>query len=199
MRAHEPQGRIPQMNRRLTVAVAATAALSLTAAGFASTAGAAAKKKNQITIKGDFEFRAGKGARDNQRFVPLRQKVKSGSTVTVRNKAKTEDPHTLSFVEKAFLPTSFDAPVAGPLFGLHNLDEDDPNAVPVLKIDNGAPAADQAAVLAVDTLGTPDEPGDSLLLFGKEPVTFDVTAPAGSKLYYFCIFHPWMQGKISVK
>jgi plastocyanin len=185
------------LNRRLTVAIAATAAVGISTAGLASTAGAATKK-NQITIKGDFVFRAGKGARDNQRFKPLKAKVKSGSTVTVLNKSKTEDPHTLSFIEKAFLPTSFDAPVAEPLFGLHNLDEDDPNAVPVLKIDNGAPAADQTAPLAVDTLGTPDAPGDSLLLFGKEPVTFDVTAAAGSKLYYFCIFHPWMQGKIVV-
>ena len=184
------------MNRRLTMAVAATAALGLVSAGTASTASAAS---DQITIRGDFVWRAGKSVRDNQRFVQRNLKVKSGATVTVKNKAKTEDPHTLSFVEKAFLPTSFEAPVAGPLFGLHNLDEDDPNAVPVLKIDNGAPAADQAAALAVDTLGTPAAPGDSLLLFGKGPVTFDVTAPAGSKLHYICIFHPWMQGKISVR
>jgi plastocyanin len=184
------------LHRRLTVAIAATAAIGLPALAVAPAASAA--KKNQITIKGKFDFRAGKGVRDNQRFTPRNLKVESGATVTVRNKAKTEDPHSLSFIEKQFLPTDFEAPIAGPLFGLHNLSEDDPNAVPVPLIDNGAPAADQSANLAVDTLGTLAAPGDSLLLFGKAPVTFDVTAAAGSKLYYFCIFHPWMQGKISV-
>jgi plastocyanin len=185
------------MNRRLTVAIAATAALGMGSAGFATTAGAAAKK-NEITIQGKFVFRAGKGVRDNQRFTPRDLKVKSGATVTVKNKSKTEDPHTLSFVEKQFMPVDFEPAAAEPLFGLHNLVED-PAAVPVPLIDNGAPAADPSANLAVDTLGTDQGGGDSLLLFGKAPVTFDVTAAAGSKLYYFCIFHPWMQGKISVR
>jgi plastocyanin len=184
------------MNRRISVAIAATTAVGLLAGG-AMTSSAVAAKKNQIVIKGTFVFRAGKGARDNQRFTPLKQKVKAGSTVTVKNKSKTEDPHTLSFVEKEFLPQSFEAPAADPLFGLHNLSED-PNAVPVFKVDNGAAAADQAANLAVDTLGTDQGGGDSMLIFGKAPVQFDVTATAGSKLYYFCIFHPWMQGKITV-
>ena len=186
------------MNRRLTVAVAATAALGLTAAGVATTTAGAAVKKNQIVIKGDFIFRAGKGVSDNQRFRPFTAKVKSGATVTVLNKSKTEDPHTLSFAQKQFLPTGFESPVIGPLFGLHNLDEDDPAAVPVPLVDNGVPMPGQTTNLAVDTLGTDQGGGDSLLLFGKAPVKFDVTAAAGSKLYYFCIFHPWMQGKISV-
>jgi plastocyanin len=188
------------MNRRLTLAVAATTALGVAAGGIATT-GAAAKapKKNQIVIKGNFVFKAGHSAFDNQRFTPLNASVKSGATVTVRNKSKTEDPHTLSFVEKQFLPKSFEAAAAGPLFGLHQL-SDDPNAQPVLKIDNGAPAADQNAPLSVDTLGTPDAPGDSELMApGQKKTSFKVTAAKGSKLYYFCIFHPWMQGKIAVK
>jgi plastocyanin len=183
------------MNRRLTVAIAATAAIGLPALAVVPAASAA--KKNQITIRGDFVWRSGKGVRDNQRFIERKLKVESGATVTVRNKSKTEDPHTLSFVEKQFLPTSFESAAAELLFPLHNL-SDDPNAQPVPLIDNGAPAADQTAPLAVDTLGTDQAAGDSLLLFGKAPVKFNVTAASGSKLYYFCIFHPWMQGKISV-
>jgi plastocyanin len=185
------------MTRRTAAAIAATTALGLLAGG-AMTAPAMAAKKNQIVIKGNFFFRAGKSARDNQRFTPLKQKVKSGSTVTVKNKSKTEDPHTLSFIEKPFLPESFDAPAAGPLFGLHNLSED-PNAVPVFQVDNGVPVPAPTGNLAVDTLGTDQGGGDSLLVFGKDPVQFDVTAAAGTKLYFFCIFHPWMQGKITVK
>src|SRR5215204_4998214 len=112
------------MNRRISVAIAATTALGLLTGGVV-TSTAAAAKKNQIVIKGTFVFRAGKGARDNQRFTPLKQKVESGSTVTVKNKSKTDDPHTLSFVEKQFLPEDFEAAAAGPLFGLHNLSEEE--------------------------------------------------------------------------
>jgi plastocyanin len=189
------------MNRRITVAVVATTALGIAAAGVAS-AGAAAKaapKKNEIVIKGHFVFKPGHSARDDQRFTPLNASVKSGATVTVRNKAKTKDPHTLSFVEKKFLPKDFEPAAAEPLFGLHQL-SDDPNAQPVMKIDNGAPAADQNAPLAVDTLGTDTTPGDSELMApGQKTVSFKVTAAKGSTLYYFCIFHPWMQGNIKVK
>jgi plastocyanin len=184
------------MTRRTAAAIAATTALGLLAGG-AMTAPAMAAKKNQIVIKGNFFFRAGKSARDNQRFTPLKQKVTSGSTVTVKNKSKTEDPHTLSFIEKQFLPTSFDAPAAGPLFGLHNL-SDDPAAVPVFQVDDGVAVPAPTGNLAVNTLGTDQGGGDSLLVFGKDPVKFDVTAAAGTKLYFFCIFHPWMQGKITV-
>jgi plastocyanin len=189
------------MNRRFTLAVAATTALGLAAGGIATT-GAVAKapkpKKNEIVIKGKFEFKAGHSAFDNQRFTPLKAAVKSGATVTVRNRAKTQDPHTLSFVEKQFLPKSFDAPIAGPLFGLHGLEEED--AQPVLNIDNGAPAADQSAPLSVDTPGNESAPGDSLLIApGQKTASFKVTAAKGSTLNYFCIFHPWMQGKINVK
>jgi plastocyanin len=190
------------MNRRLTVAVAATTALGLAAGGVVTSAGAAGKaaapKKNEIVIKGHFVFKPGRFAHDDQRFKPFSASVKSGATVTVRNRAKTKDPHTLSFVEKKFLPVDFEPAAAGPLFGLHNLEGE--NAEPVLKIDNGAPAADQTAPLAVDTLGTPEKPGDSELMApGQKTATFKVTAAKGSTLYYFCIFHPWMQGNIKVK
>jgi plastocyanin len=189
------------MNRRLTLAVAATTVAGLAAGGIASTAAVAKApkpKKNEIVIKGKFVFKAGRFAHDNQRFKPLDASVKSGATVTVRNRSKAPDPHTLSFVEKRFLPKSFDAPIAGPLFGLHALEDE--QAQPVLNIDNGAPAADQSAPLSVDTLGTEDAPGDSLLMApGQKKVSFKVTAAKGSTLPYFCIFHPWMQGKISVK
>jgi plastocyanin len=184
------------MNRRFKVAVAATATLGIAAGGVA-TAGAA--QKNEIVIRGHFEFKAGHFARDDQRFKPLDAKVKSGATVTVRNKSKTKDPHTLSFVEKRFLPKDFEPAAAEPLFALHQL-SDDPNAQPVMKIDNGTPAADQNAPLAVDTLGTDKAPGDSELMApGQKTISFEVAAKKGSKLYYFCIFHPWMQGKITVK
>ena len=46
-----------------------------------------AAKKNQIVIRGKLEWRAGKGVSDNQRFLPLNAKVKSGATVKVTVKS----------------------------------------------------------------------------------------------------------------
>ena len=185
------------MHRRLTVAVAATAALGLGTAGLVTTAGAAAKK-NQIVIKGALKFRAGKGVRDNQRFTPLKAKVKSGSTVTLLNRSKEPDPHTISFVEKSALPTSFESGAAEAVFAAHQPEgEEGPSFA---KIDDGVPAVDQAAPLAVNTLGTNDAAGDSEFIApGQKSTKFTVTADSGSKLYYFCAIHPWMQGKIRVK
>ena len=33
----------------------------------------------------------------------------------------------------------------------------------------------------------------------KRTLQFKVTADQGSKLFYFCAIHPWMQGKITVR
>ena len=181
------------MNRRLTMAVAATAALGMFSAGAVGTASAASHK---LQIRGKFVFRAGKGVSDNQRFVQRKLKVHSGDTVNVVNKSKTEDPHTLTFVEKAFLPTGFESAAGELALGAHAPNGDAPPFF--AKIDDGAPAADQTAPLAVNTLGTATTVGDSEFLAGPS-TSFVVTAAAGSKLYYFCIIHPWMQGKILVR
>ena len=182
------------MNRRLRMAVAVVAALGVSA-GAASTASAASEK---ITIRGKFVFKAGKSVRDNQRFVQRNLKVKSGDTVNVANKSKTEDPHTLTFVEKAFLPTSFESAAAEAAFGAHAPNGDAPPFF--AKIDDGVPAADQAAPLAVNTLGTDTTVGDSEFMApGQKSTSFTVTAATGSNLYYFCAIHPWMQGKIRVR
>ena len=189
------------MNRRLTVAVAATAALGLAAGGVAS-AGAAGKasapKKNEIVIKGKFVFKAGYFAHDDQRFKPLSASVKSGATVTVRNKSKAPDPHTITFIESSLIPDSFESPIIGATFAAHQPGGEE--APLVVKLDDGVPAADQSAPLAVNTLGTLDAAGDSEFMdVGQKKTTFVVTAAKGATLPFFCAIHPWMQGKIKVK
>lgn len=184
------------MTRRCTVGVAATVALGVAAAGVTTTAGAA-PRKNEILIKGELVWRAGKSVRDNQRFVPHDAKVRSGATVTLRNKSKEMDPHTISFVGKAFLPTSFESEAAGAVFGAHQPQGDEGPFI--AKVDDGVPAVDQNAPLAVNTLGTGTTVGDSEFIApGQKRTTFTVTAAAGSRLFYFCAIHPWMQGKITV-
>ena len=187
------------MNRRSMAAVAATAALGVAAVGV-GTAGAAAKK-NEIRVVGGTEFKAGKYVKDAVRFAPANITVKSGATVTLRNEGTDPAPHTISFVEKRFLPKSFEFAAMGPLLEAHQVDPSNEEAPPaVLKVDNGVAAADPSAPLEVDTLGTDKKAGDSEF-FGPDTkkLTFKVTAKKGAKLYYLCAVHPWMQGKITVK
>jgi hypothetical protein len=42
-----------------------------------------------------------------------------------------------------------------------------------------------------------DQAGDSALFLG-DPVKIDITADAGKRLYFFCLFHPQMQGRVNV-
>jgi plastocyanin len=185
------------MNRRLTVTVAATAALGLGAAGVVASAGAAAKK-NEIRIVGGEKFKAGKYLKIDLRFKPLNVTVKSGSTVKVVNKAKDE-PHTISFVAKKYLPKSFDVAVDEKLREAHQVDPNNEEAPPgVLVVDNGQPVP-PGGTLEADTGFTPDVAGDSAFIArGQASFRFKVTAKKGSRLFYYCAVHPWMQGKITV-
>lgn len=180
------------MNRRLTVAVAVTAALGL---GAAATAGAAAK--NEIRIVGGIVVKPGQYVQDDQRFKPLNKTVKSGATVKLVNKARTRDPHTISFIAKRFLPKKFGTPAMGPLGEAHQVPEGE-GEPGVLIVDNGQPLA-EGATLNVDRMGNDKTAGDSAFIApGQKSFSFKVTADKGSRLSYFCIIHPWMQGKITV-
>jgi plastocyanin len=187
------------MNRRLTVAVAATTALGLAAGGVIANAGAAAKK-NEIRIVGGSVFKPGKFLKLDVRFAPADVTVKSGATVTLKNKGTDPEPHTISFVAKRFLPKSFESAVDEKLREAHQVDPNNEEAPPgVLVVDNGAAVPD-GGTLEVDTGFTPDVAGDSAFIApDQKTFSFKVTAKKGSKLFYYCAVHPWMQGKITVK
>jgi plastocyanin len=174
------------MTRRLTVAICATAALGTSIAALAGSAGAAAPEKSSITITGGVNFNAGKSVVDAQRFGPAILTVRSGSTVIVKNRSRTQDPHTLSLVTKRGLPTGFSAkgcPQCGPLMQAHQADQQT-GQVGVPLVDVGAAGFDR--------------PGDSQFIPPKRGISFKVTAKKGTTLYYFCVVHPWMQGEIKV-
>ncbi|HKH16450.1 MAG TPA: plastocyanin/azurin family copper-binding protein [Solirubrobacteraceae bacterium] len=185
------------MNRRLAVAVAATAVLALAATGVASTAGAA--NKNEIRIVGGEKFKAGKYLKIDLRFKPANVTVKSGSTVKLLNKGKLPEPHTISFVEKKYLPTSFEVAVDAKLREAHQVDPNNEDAPPgVLVVDNGV-AVPAGGTLEADTMFTPTKAGDSAFIAPEQKsFSFKVTAKKGSRLHYYCAVHPWMQGKITV-
>jgi plastocyanin len=188
------------MKRRLTVAIAAVAALGLSAAGVATTAGASAKhKKNQIRIVGGTTVKPGHYIKVDLRFTPLNTTVKSGATVKLLNQGRDPEPHTISFIEKKYLPKQFETPVDAKLREAHQVDpenEEAPPGAPV--VDNGQPVP-EGGMLEVDTMFTPDVAGDSAFIFpGQKSFKFKVTAKKGSRLYFYCAIHPWMQGKLKV-
>jgi plastocyanin len=185
------------MNRRLTVAAAATVALGIAATGVATTAGAAVPK-NEIRIVGGEQFKPGKFVKVDMRFKPFNRTVKSGSIVTLRNKGQIPEPHTITFVQKRYLPKSFDVAVEQKVLEAHQADPTSEGPPGVLVVDNGE-AVPPGGMLEVDTGFTPTTAGDSAFI-GPDQKTFQfkVTADKGSTLYYYCAIHPWMQGKIKV-
>ena len=174
------------MTGRKTVALVATAALGVSALGV-GVAGAATKK-NHIDIVGGASIKPGESVTDDQHFTPQDLEVKSGATVKLTNKAKTEDPHSISIVKKSQLPKTakqaFNCAVCNSFFGAHEVNEQTG--------DVGKPVVD------VGQTGF-DQPGDSMVIAPKGKISFKVTAKKGTTLYYLCAVHPWMQGKIKVK
>ena len=185
-------------SRRLTVAVAAVAALGLLAAGVATTAGAAGKK-NQIRIVGGTSVKPGHYLKVDLRFTPLNKTVKSGATVKLLNQGRDPEPHTISFVEKKYLPKQFETPVDEKLREAHQVDPENEEAPPgALVVDNGQEVP-EGGTLEVDTMFTPDVAGDSAFIApGQKSFSFKVTAKKGSRLSFYCAVHPWMQGRLTV-
>jgi plastocyanin len=186
------------MNRRITLALAATAAIGAAAGGVAASAGAAGKK-NEISIVGGTKIKPGEFLKVDVRFAPRNIPVRSGSTVKLVNKGTDPEPHTISFLEKRYLPKQFESAVDAKLREAHQVDPNNEEAPPgVLVVDNGAPVP-PGGTLNVDTGFTPTKAGDSAFIApDQKTFSFKVTAKKGSKLYYYCAVHPWMQGKITV-
>jgi hypothetical protein len=188
------------MNRRITVAVAATAALGVAFAGAGPATAAKPKpRKGEIRITGGPLYVPGKMVGDNVRF-NLHSTVKSGGTIKVVNNGDpAAGPHTISLLEKSALPrTQAQADpcfefqgVCAPLVAAHQVDPETQEPA-VIDYDTGAEG--------FDTMGDDKTAGDSLFIApGQKRVSFKVSAKKGSTLSYFCVVHPWMQGKISVR
>jgi plastocyanin len=168
------------MSRSIGILLGTAVALSATAALSAgATAGPKAPKKQKLAIVGHSAFKVNKLAFDNQRFSMTTVPIRSGGTVTLVNRAKTTDPHSISLVKRSQLPTSFDCEVCGEIAAAHGAALENP------VVDVGAPGYDQ--------------PGDSTFVAPHATVRFKVTAPAGTTLHFMCAIHPWMQGRIKVR
>ncbi len=162
----------------------------------AATALAASKPSSTatITVKASVAFKPNQYLQLNDHYSPGTITIASGGTVTLKN--TDTEAHSLSLVKKSDVPRTVNqvnnCPVCGPIFQAHGIN---PNGPPV----NGPPPHPAVNV------GAPgfNTPGDSTLVGPKGrrlgKVTFKVTAKRGTTLYFICIFHPWMQGKLVVR
>jgi plastocyanin len=175
--------------RKGAAALAAVAAIGASALviGPAVAAGGGGGQA-QLQVVGGVTLKPGKSITDNQRFAQRNLRVRSGQTVRLRNRAKTEDPHTLSLVRRRDLPRTpadvFNCEACGPFFGAHQVNEETGDVGQPL-VNVGAEGFDQ--------------PGDSIFFGPGQTVRFDVTADEGRTLYYLCAVHAWMQGKLRVR
>lgn len=177
--------------------LAGLAGLGLAAGAVGATAATKAPPKNAtITAVQTLKMKPNRYIQDGLRFNKDVYRVRSGGTVTVINNAPNEGPHTLSVVKKKDLPRTaqqaFNCKICETLGKAHGADPES-NAPPTFPfLEDGVGQA---------TPPNLDKPGDSGVTGeGKkgEKITFKVTAKKGSKLYFMCIIHPWMMGRIDV-
>jgi len=158
----------------------------------AGSASAAAPKANTITATGGMKVKANAYVQDAQHWDADSYSVKSGATVTLRDKSTENQPHTLSLVKK--LPKTpaqiMGCEACGPLMVAHEANMETGEV--------GKPLVDVGAA-GFQTAGDKTTAGDSIYLPPKGKVTFKVTAAKGTTLNFICAVHPWMIGTIKVK
>lgn len=151
-----------------------------------------------VTIRGTERFVPNTLINADFRFSPGPLSVKSGDSVTWNN--TTNDGHSISIVDSqpATIQEVFGCGAPGtpcaPILQCHF-----PNgfgAPPVIDCGNAGNGELKAS-------GDSFLIGCDLALVGCQvPLpttrTMRVTAPAGTRLLYMCVIHPWMQGEIDV-
>jgi uncharacterized cupredoxin-like copper-binding protein len=184
------------MTSRKSVA-AATLTLVLGGAGAALAAGGSAPKKATIKVSQKLKLKPNRYIQDGLRWDKDVYKVKAGGTLHVVNTAADEGPHTFTVVREKDLPrtaaAAFNCKVCNTLTKAHGADpnSDAPPKFPFL--EDGVGQATPPNV---------DKPGDSGVTgSGKkgESIDLTVTAKKGTKLYFMCLIHPWMQAEVDVK
>jgi plastocyanin len=174
-----------------TIVIAATAVLAS-----ALVAGPAlAQGTKTVETRGGDILNPGQFIKNNFHFQPKNISVTSGSVVRwVDNDEDADDPHTVTIADQADLPQTIEE-----LEACY-----EPGALCIETIAAHDPGLDMLPPFNfVVNVGGPglDARGDSLLFGGPfdQSVEAQVTAPAGTTLYYLCVIHPWMQGSIKVR
>jgi plastocyanin len=156
---------------------------------------ALAQATKTVEVRGGDTLNPGQFIKNNFHFQPKNISVTSGSVVRwVDNDKDADDPHTVTIADQADLPQTIEEGDA--CF--------EPGGLCIQTLEAHDPGLDELPPFnfVVNTGGPGlDARGDSLLFGGPfaQSVEAQVTAPAGSTLYYLCVIHPWMQGRINVR
>ena len=147
---------------------------------------------NRALIKaaGKLSFSPNKFFKDGQHYTPAVSIVSSGGKLIIKN--TTKEDHTFSLVRRGQVPQTLAQGNAcyspkgacNKILNAHGFNDNDPSN------DKRAVNAGKAGF---------DRSGDSVLLQRGKTVTEDVSAKRGQDLYFMCVFHPQMQGKIQVR
>jgi hypothetical protein len=161
----------------------------LSAAGIASAGGGTASGPAPSTATLTAEFQQGLF------FAPRNLSIASGGTLTIEN-GQPGIPHTVSLVRESLLPKTrrqrqrcYDPGHICFRVLIWHRAADNNKQNDRDRVDVGRPG--------LDTLGGLRKTGDSIF-FNRRSRSVIVSAPAGRTLPFFCLIHPWMQGKIEV-
>jgi hypothetical protein len=187
------------MSPKKVVLGAALVALAVAATAVSAAMASSGKQSSVTTIKAVEPpplMKTNRYIQVNLRWDKDAYTVASGGTLHIVNNAPSEGPHTFTVVQKRDLPRTakqaFNCRVCNKLAKAHGADpnSDAPPKYPFL--ENGVGQSTPPSV---------DLPGDSGVTGpGKkgEHIDLAVTAPSGTKLYFMCLIHPWMQGEVDV-
>jgi len=184
-------------SRKLAVAAAGAALVAAATVGGAMAAHGKASAVTTIkAVTSVPKVKVNRYIQDELRWDKDLYTVKSGGTLHIVNNAADEGPHTFTVLNKKDEPKTglqmFDCKICEKLGKAHGADpnSDAPPKYPFL--ENGVGQKTPPKV---------DKPGDSGVT-GKgkkgESIDLTVTAPAGTKLYFMCLIHPWMQAEVDV-
>ena len=178
------------MKRPGRLLVAPVVAIAAVGMGVAAASGATkVPKVDHIGIKSGGKVKPGFFIQDGLRFTPYVSTVKSGGTVVIKGDkgAYNEGPHTFALVKKSQLPKTVaqvnSCAQCGKIAQQLGADPN-PQAPPAKTFDDGGDGF--------------NKPGD-VVFFEKNPAALKITAKKGTKLFFMCAIHPWMQAKVIVQ
>ena len=176
----------------LTFRCAVVAALALVAVAVVP-ALAATPRNTTVTTVGGQKYEINRFAGDTMRFRKDTYQIKSGGTLTLRD--RTGDGHTLSLARRSSLPRTtrqlngcFEGGICATIAGPHQFPEGGGDGPPV----------PTRPIVDPDGKGL-NQAGDSIYVAPRRSVKIKVGAKRGRTLRFLCILHPQMQAKIRVK
>jgi len=184
--------------RKVLFVAALMSAVVAVVTGVASAArhGATASVTTIKAIQGPGKFQINRFVEDTLRWNKDTYSVPSGGTLHIVNLAAGEGPHTFTVVAQKDLPKTeqqlFNCSICLKLAKAHGANPNSDAPPKFQYLENGVGQKTPPQV---------NQPGDSGVT-GKgkkgESIDLKVTAPAGTKLYFMCLIHPWMQAIVNV-